>query len=165
MEAYGRVSAGPHRSGAYSPSAWSMRVIPIQSAIDGESRKAITKRSPPYLEENHQLLRFPLHRPHGPREHGERMRAPQRVYVHSDGPRGGVNTSVPAGARPITREEAYEILKRAEENGPMKHEIPNTDGPGKTHASATAAAAAASPSARRRCSKTWTWSVPTTFPR
>ena len=33
----------------------------------------------------------------------------------------------------ITREEAFEIIKRAEENGLM-HQIPNTDGPGKTHA-------------------------------
>ncbi len=35
--------------------------------------------------------------------------------------------------RKITREEAFEIIKRAEENGLM-HQIPNTDGPGKTHA-------------------------------
>ncbi|MCG4709159.1 hypothetical protein L0P17_24340, partial [Flavonifractor plautii] len=33
----------------------------------------------------------------------------------------------------ITREEAFEIIKRAEENGLM-HQIPNLDGSGKTHA-------------------------------
>ena len=36
-------------------------------------------------------------------------------------------------ARQITKDEVYEILQRAEENGLM-HEIPNADGPGKTHA-------------------------------
>ena len=35
-------------------------------------------------------------------------------------------------ARPITKEEAYEILRKAEENGLM-HEIPNIDGNGETH--------------------------------
>jgi len=35
--------------------------------------------------------------------------------------------------RAITREEAFEIIKRAEENGLM-HQMPNADGPGKTHA-------------------------------
>src|SRR5690606_27631995 len=33
----------------------------------------------------------------------------------------------------ITREEAFEIIRRAEENGLM-HQIPNLDGSGKTHA-------------------------------
>jgi NADPH-dependent glutamate synthase beta subunit-like oxidoreductase/formate hydrogenlyase subunit 6/NADH:ubiquinone oxidoreductase subunit I len=36
-------------------------------------------------------------------------------------------------ARKITKEEAYAIIKRAEENGLM-HETPNIDGDGKTHA-------------------------------
>jgi hypothetical protein len=31
--------------------------------------------------------------------------------------------------RQITRDEAFEIIRRAEENGLM-HQIPNTDGPG-----------------------------------
>jgi NADPH-dependent glutamate synthase beta subunit-like oxidoreductase/Fe-S-cluster-containing hydrogenase component 2 len=35
--------------------------------------------------------------------------------------------------REITREEAFEIIRRAEENGLM-HQIPNLDGSGKTHA-------------------------------
>ena len=35
--------------------------------------------------------------------------------------------------RAIDRSEAFEIIKRAEANGLM-HQIPNTDGPGKTHA-------------------------------
>jgi len=35
--------------------------------------------------------------------------------------------------RAITREEAFEIIRKAEGNGLM-HQIPNTDGPGKTHA-------------------------------
>jgi NADPH-dependent glutamate synthase beta subunit-like oxidoreductase len=35
--------------------------------------------------------------------------------------------------REITREEAFEIIKKAEANGLM-HSIPNLDGPGKTHA-------------------------------
>ena len=35
--------------------------------------------------------------------------------------------------RKINREEAFEIIKKAEENG-LVHQIPNTDGSGKTHA-------------------------------
>jgi len=35
--------------------------------------------------------------------------------------------------REISRDEAFEVIKKAEENGLM-HSIPNTDGPGKTHA-------------------------------
>ncbi|MDZ7548374.1 4Fe-4S binding protein, partial [Clostridium perfringens] len=38
-----------------------------------------------------------------------------------------------ARGRAITREEAFDIIKRAEENGLM-HQIPNADGPGHTHA-------------------------------
>lgn len=36
-------------------------------------------------------------------------------------------------AREITKEEAYEIIRRAEDNG-LLHSIPNLDGPGHTHA-------------------------------
>ena len=36
-------------------------------------------------------------------------------------------------ARQISREEAYEIVKRAEENGLM-HDIPNIEGSGETSA-------------------------------
>ena len=35
--------------------------------------------------------------------------------------------------REITRQEAFDIIEKAEENG-LVHQIPNTDGPGKTHA-------------------------------
>ncbi|MFR9062619.1 MAG: hypothetical protein ACLVJO_01995 [[Clostridium] scindens] len=50
--------------------------------------------------------------------------------------------------REITKEEAYEILKRAEENG-LVHEIQNLMEKGRRWRSATAAVAPASPQSRK----------------
>jgi hypothetical protein len=58
--------------------------------------------------------------------------------VHPDG-HAANTTSCTGRGREITRAEAFEIIRRAEENG-LVHQIPNTDGPGKTHQFATVAA-------------------------
>ena len=51
MEAYGRVR-GPMSSGSFPVGVGLMRVIPIQSAIDGETRRASYEEISTYLEEN-----------------------------------------------------------------------------------------------------------------
>ncbi|MEN6562405.1 MAG: FAD-dependent oxidoreductase [Christensenella sp.] len=131
MEAYGRVR-GPMSSGSFPVGVGLMRVIPIQSAIDGESRKASYEEISTYLEENDIFTVSPCSCRtdrevmdegcgHLKEDMCIQMGHAAEYYIRTG--RG----------RQITREEAYEILKRAEENGLM-HEIPNTDGSGKTHA-------------------------------
>ena len=131
MEAYGRVR-GPMSSGSFPVGVGLMRVIPIQSAIDGESHRASYEEISTYLEENDIFTVSPCSCRTDREVMGEgcghlkedmciQMGFAAEYYIRTG--RG----------RQITREEAYEILKRAEENGLM-HEIPNTDGSGKTHA-------------------------------
>ena len=131
MEAYGRVR-GPMSSGSFPVGVGLMRVIPIQSAIDGETRRASYEEISTYLEENDLFTVSPCSCRtdrevmsegcgHLKEDMCIQMGHAAEYYIRTG--RG----------RQITREEAYEILKRAEENGLM-HEIPNTDGSGKTHA-------------------------------
>lgn len=131
MEAYGRVR-GPMSSGSFPVGVGLMRVIPIESAIEGESRKASYEEISSYLDEN-DIFSVSNCSCRTDREvMGEgcghlkeemciQMGHAAEYYIRT------------GRARQITREEAYEILKRAEDNGLM-HEIPNTDGSGNTHA-------------------------------
>ena len=131
MEAYGRVR-GPMSSGSFPIGVGLMRVIPIESAIDGESRKAGYEEISRYLNEN-DIFSVSNCSCRTDREvMGEgcghlkedmciQMGHAAEYYIRT------------GRAREITREEAFSIIRRAEENGLM-HEIPNTDGSGKTHA-------------------------------
>lgn len=131
MEAYGRVR-GPMSSGAFPVGVGLMRVIPIQSAIDGESRKASYEEISTYLEENTVFSVSPCSCRTDREVMGEGCGHLKEDMCIQMGHAAEYYIRTGRG-RPITREEAYEILRRAEENGLM-HEIPNTDGPGKTHA-------------------------------
>ena len=109
-----------------------MRVIPIERSIDGSSRKATFEEVSHYLNTN---TRFSV------------SNCSCRTVRESMGEGCGhlkedmciqlghaAEFYIATGrAREITREEAYEIIERAEENGLM-HEIPNLDGSGETHA-------------------------------
>jgi NADPH-dependent glutamate synthase beta subunit-like oxidoreductase len=131
MEAYGRVR-GPMSSGSFPVGVGLMRVIPIQSAIDGESRKASYEEISTYLEENDIFTVSPCSCRTDREVMGEGCGHLKEDMCIQMGHAAEYYIRTGRG-RPITREEAYEILKRAEENGLM-HEIPNTDGSGKTHA-------------------------------
>ncbi len=131
MEAYGRVR-GPMSSGSFPIGVGLMRVIPIESAIDGESRKADYEEISKYLNENSIFSVSPCSCRTDREVMGEgcghlkedmciQMGHAAEYYIRT------------GRARQITREEAFEIIKKAEEDGLM-HEIPNTDGSGKTHA-------------------------------
>lgn len=131
MEAYGRVR-GPMSSGSFPVGVGLMRVIPIESAIDGESRKASYEEISTYLEENTIFSVSPCSCRTDREVMGEGCGHLKEDMCIQMGHAAEYYIRTGRG-RQITREEAYEILRRAEENGLM-HEIPNTDGPGKTHA-------------------------------
>ena len=131
MEAYGRVR-GPMSSGSFPVGVGLMRVIPIQSAIDGETRRASYEEISTYLEENDLFTVSPCSCRTDREVMGEGCGHLKEDMCIQMGHAAEYYIRTGRG-RQITREEAYEILKRAEENGLM-HEIPNTDGSGKTHA-------------------------------
>jgi NADPH-dependent glutamate synthase beta subunit-like oxidoreductase/NAD-dependent dihydropyrimidine dehydrogenase PreA subunit len=131
FEAYGRVR-GPKTTGAFPVGVGLMRVIPIEQAIDGETRRASYEEASKYLNENNIFTVSDCSCRTARRVMGEgcghlaedmciQMGHAAEYYIRTG--RG----------RQITREEAFEIIKRAEENGLM-HQIPNLDGSGKTHA-------------------------------
>ena len=131
FEAYGRVR-GPKTTGAFPVGVGLMRVIPIEQAIDGETRKASYEEVSKYLNDNDIFTVSDCSCRVARKVMGEgcghlaedmciQMGHAAEYYIRTG--RG----------REITREEAFEIIKRAEENGLM-HQIPNLDGSGKTHA-------------------------------
>ena len=131
MEAYGRVR-GPMSSGSFPVGVGLMRVIPIESAIDGESRKADYEEISKYLNENDIFTVSPCSCRTDREVMGEGCGHLKEDMCIQMGHAAEYYIRTGRG-RQITREEAFEIIKRAEENGLM-HEIPNTDGSGKTHA-------------------------------
>jgi len=131
FEAYGRVR-GPMTAGNFPVGVGLMRVIPIESAIDGNSRKASYEEVSQYLNENTifsvsdcscRTVREVMGEGCGHLKEDMCIQMGHAAEYYIRTGRG----------REITREEAFEIIKRAEENG-LVHQIPNTDGPGKTHA-------------------------------
>ncbi|MEX1376197.1 MAG: FAD-dependent oxidoreductase [Eubacteriales bacterium] len=131
FEAYGRVR-GAKTAGMTPVGIGLMRVIPIEQAIDGESRRASYEEISKHIEE-HDIFSVSNCSCRTAREiMGEgcghlkedmciQMGHAAEYYIRTN--RG----------RQVEKEEVYEILRRAEENGLM-HEIPNLDGDGKTHA-------------------------------
>ena len=131
FEAYGRVR-GAMTAGIFPVGIGLMRVIPIESAIDGNSRKASYEEVSYYLNENTifsvsdcscRTVREAMGEGCGHLKEDMCIQLGHAAEYYIRTGRG----------REITREEAFAIIKRAEENGLM-HQIPNTDGPGKTHA-------------------------------
>ena len=131
FDEYGKKK-GPVAAGIFPVGTGPMRVIPIETAIQGETRRASYEEISKYLNE-HTIFSVSDCSCRTSREAmGEgcghlkedmciQMGHAAEYYIRTN--RG----------RAITREEAFEIIKRAEENGLM-HCIPNTDGPGETHA-------------------------------
>ena len=131
MEAFGRVR-GPLSIGAFPVGVGLMRVIPIESAIQGESRRASYEEISKYMEDN-TIFSVSNCSCRTDREvMGEgcghlkediciQMGEAAEFYIRT------------GRARQITRDEAYAILRKAEKNGLM-HEIPNISGSGHTHA-------------------------------
>ena len=131
MEAYGRVR-GPKSSGSFPPGVGLMRVIPIETAIDGNTRRASYEEVSKYLNDN-SIFTVTACSCRTDREvMGEGCGHLKEDMCIQMGHAAEYYIKTGRG-RQITREEAFEIIKRAEENGLM-HQIPNIDGSGKTHA-------------------------------
>lgn len=128
---YGIVR-GPSSSGAFPVGVGLMRVIPIERAIDGNTHAASYEEVSHYIEQNTvfcvsdcscRTVRESLGEGCGHLKEDMciQMGHAAEYYIRS------------GKGRQITKQEAYEIIRKAEENGLM-HQIPNTDGSGKTHA-------------------------------
>ncbi len=131
FEEYGRVR-GPATSGNFPVGIGLMRVIPIEKAIDGESRRASYEEVSKYLNE-HDVFSVSDCSCRTVREiMGEGCGHLKEDMCIQLGHAAEYYIRTGRG-RSITREEAFEIIRKAEENG-LVHQIPNTDGSGKTHA-------------------------------
>lgn len=131
FEAYGRIR-GPKSSGAFPVGVGLMRVIPVEKAIDGNSRACSYEEVSKYLDDAHMFSvsncscrtsREILGEGCGHLKEDMCIQLDHAAEYYIRTGRG----------REITRQEADEIIRRAEENG-LVHQIPNTDGSGKTHA-------------------------------
>ncbi len=131
FDTYGKRRA-PMAAGLFPVGKGPMRVIPIEKAIEGETRRASYEEVSYYLNENTVFSVSDCSCRTAREAMGEgcgHLKEEMCIQL-GDAAEYYIRTK---RAREITREEAFEIIKRAEENGLM-HQMPNTDGPGKTHA-------------------------------
>ncbi len=131
FEAYGRKKA-PLTAGVFSVGTGMMRVIPIETAIEGETRRASYEEISKYLNENTVFSVSDCSCRTSREAMGEGCGHLKEDMCIQLGHAAEYYIRTGRG-RAITREEAFDIIKRAEENGLM-HQIPNADGPGHTHA-------------------------------
>lgn len=131
FEAYGRVR-GPKSIGSFPVGIGLMRVIPIDTAIDGESRRASYEEVMKYIADNDRFSVSDCSCRTARELMGDGCGHLKEDMCIQMGHAAEYYVRTGRG-REITREEAIEIIKRAEENGLM-HQIPNMDGDGKTHA-------------------------------
>ncbi|GAA0714550.1 FAD-dependent oxidoreductase [Paraclostridium ghonii] len=131
FEEYGWKKA-PMAAGVFPVGTGLMRVIPIETAIQGEMRRASYEEISTYLNENTLLSVSDCSCRTSREAMGEgcgHLKEDMCIQL-GDAAEYYIRTG---RGRQISREEAFEIIKRAEENGLM-HQMANTDGPGKTHA-------------------------------
>lgn len=131
FEAYGRVR-GPKTAGNFPVGMGLMRVIPIEKTIMGETRRASYEEVSKYLNENTIFSVSDCSCRTAREAMGEGCGHLKEDMCIQMGHAAEYYIRTGRG-REITREEAFKIIQRAEENGLM-HQIPNTDGPGHTHA-------------------------------
>jgi len=131
FEAYGRVR-GPKTVGNFPVGKGLMRVIPIEHAIEGETRRASYEEVSKYLNENTLFSVSDCSCRTAREAMGEGCGHLKEDMCIQMGHAAEYYIRTGRG-RKINREEAFEIIKKAEANG-LVHQIPNTDGPGKTHA-------------------------------
>lgn len=109
-----------------------MRVIPVEKAIDGNSRAVDVEKLSHYIEKYDKFAVQPCSCRRTRRMMGEGCGHLEEDMCISMGK--GAEYFIRTGrGREISREEVYRILKLAEDNGLM-HEIPNIDGNGNTMA-------------------------------
>lgn len=123
---------GPMAAGIMPIGGGPMRVLPIQRAIDGNSRKASYEELAQHLNEATVFSVSDCSCRTSREAMGEGCgHLKEEMCVQLD---HAAEYYIKTGrGREITREEAFDIIKRAEDNGLM-HSIPNLDTPGHTHA-------------------------------
>ncbi|MEI8200392.1 MAG: FAD-dependent oxidoreductase [Eubacteriales bacterium] len=131
FDAYGK-RRGPATAGTFPVGLGPMRVIPIERAIEGETRKASYEEVSMYLNENEIFSVSDCSCRTSREAMGEGCGHLKEDMCIQMGHAAEYYIRTGRG-RKITREEAFVIIRKAEDNGLM-HQIPNTDGPGKTHA-------------------------------
>ncbi len=131
FDEYGKRK-GPAAAGIFPVGTGPMRVIPIEKAIEGETRRASYEEVSRYLNENTVFSVSDCSCRTSREAMGEGCGHLKEDMCIQMGHAAEYYIRTGRG-REITREEAFEIIKRAEENGLM-HSIPNMDGSGKTHA-------------------------------
>lgn len=123
---------GPMAAGIMPVGGGPMRVVPIERAIDGNTRRASYEEISKHLNEAHifsvsdcscRTSRESMNEGCGHLKEEMCIQLDHAAEYYIKTGRG----------REITREEAFEIIRRAEDNGLM-HSIPNLDTPGHTHA-------------------------------
>lgn len=123
---------GPMAAGIMPIGGGPMRVLPIERAIDGNSKKATYEEVTVHLNESEifsvsdcscRTSREAMNEGCGHLKEEMCIQLGHAAQYYIKTGRG----------REITREEAFEIIRKAEDNGLM-HSIPNLDSPGHTHA-------------------------------
>jgi NAD-dependent dihydropyrimidine dehydrogenase PreA subunit len=131
FDEYGKRKA-PMAAGIFPVGKGPMRVIPIETAIEGETRRASYEEISQYLNANTIFSVADCSCRTAREAMGEgcgHLKEDMCIQL-GDAAEYYIRTG---RGRKISREEAFDIIRRAEENGLM-HQIPNTDGSGKTHA-------------------------------
>lgn len=131
FDAYGK-RRGPLTAGNFPVGLGPMRVIPIEQSISGETRRASYEEISRYLNENTIFSVSDCSCRTSREVMGEGCGHLKEDMCIQLGHAAEFYIRTGKGKQ-ITREEAFEIIRKAEANGLM-HQIPNTDGPGKTHA-------------------------------
>lgn len=129
---YFGTKKGPMAAGIMPVGAGPMRVLPIERAIDGTSRKASYEELSKHLNESDVFSVSDCSCRTSREAMGEGCGHLKEEMCIQLGHAAEYYIKTGRG-REITREEAFEIIKRAEDNGLM-HSVPNLDEPGHTHA-------------------------------
>lgn len=128
---YGRLR-NPMAAGNFPVGTGVMRVMPIQSAIDGNTHHAEYEEISGYLENARVISVSDCSCRTSREEMGEgcgHLKEDMCIQL-DDAAEYYIRTE---RGREISKEEAFEIIRKAEENGLMHH-VPNTEGEGHTHA-------------------------------
>lgn len=123
---------GPMAAGIMPIGGGPMRVIPIQRSIDGNSRRASYEELLQHINESDVFSVSDCSCRTSRESMGEGCGHLKEDMCIQLGHAAKYYIQTGRG-REITREEAIEIIKKAEDNGLM-HSIPNLDEPGHTHA-------------------------------
>lgn len=123
---------GPMAAGIMPIGAGPMRVLPIERSIDGASKKASYEELSLHLNEAHLFSVSDCSCRTSREAMGEGCgHLKEDMCIQLD---HAAEYYIKTGrGREISREEAFEIIRKAEDNGLM-HSIPNLDTPGHTHA-------------------------------